>query len=150
MQQADLQDAPLKDSAADLVTMHQVLHFLEEPLRAVKEAARLLGEDGHILITDFAAHEFENYRDNYAHRRLGFSDTDMQQFLFESNFELRKTETILASDPTTPDVKIWYAVKIGELTACPRFKREKTQLPSRILSTMPTCSKDLIYCVTRG
>ena len=68
-------------------------------------------EDGHILITDFAAHEFENYRDNYAHRRLGFSDTDMQQFLFESNFELRKTETILASDPTTPDVKIWYAVK---------------------------------------
>ena len=111
VQQADLQDAPLKDSAADLVTMHQVLHFLEEPLRAVKEAARLLGEDGHILITDFAAHEFENYRDNYAHRRLGFSDTDMQQFLFESNFELRKTETILASDPTTPDVKFWYAVK---------------------------------------
>ena len=111
VQQADLQDAPLKDGAADLVTMHQVLHFLEEPSRAVKEASRLLGEGGHILITDFTTHDFENYRENYSHRRLGFSDSDMQQFLSDSNFELGETETILASDPLTPDVKIWCAVK---------------------------------------
>ena len=111
VQQADLQDAPLKDGAADLVTMHQVLHFLEEPSRAVKEASRLLGEGGHILITDFAAHDFENYRENYSHRRLGFNDSDMQQFLSDNEFELGKTETIPASDPSTPDVKIWYAVK---------------------------------------
>lgn len=111
VQQADLQDAPLKDGAADLVTLHQVLHFLEEPARAVKEAARLLGAGGRILITDFATHEFENYRENYSHRRLGFSDQDMQQFLSETGFKLRNTQTIPASDPSTPDVKIWYALK---------------------------------------
>lgn len=114
VQQADLQDAPLKDAAADLVTLHQVLHFLEEPARAVKEAARLLSEGGHILVTDFALHEFENYRDNYAHRRLGFSDQDMQQFLSDTGFEMTQIKTLPASDPTTPNVKIWHAVKTSK------------------------------------
>ncbi len=111
VQQADLQDAPLKDGAADLVTLHQVLHFLEEPSRAVKEAARLLSEGGHVLITDFAMHDFENYRDDYAHRRLGFNDHDMQQFLSENGFELTKVQTLPAPNPATPDVKIWHAIK---------------------------------------
>lgn len=111
VQQADLQDAPLKDGAADLVTLHQVLHFLEEPTRAVKEAARLLGDGGHVLITDFAMHDFENYREDYAHRRLGFSEQDMQIFLSDNGFEVSKIRTLPASDPTTPDVKIWHAVK---------------------------------------
>lgn len=111
VQQADLQDAPLKDGAADLVTLHQVLHFLEDPSRAVKEAARLLGNGGHILITDFTAHTLENYRDDYAHRRLGFAEADMVNFLKQSGFELSNTRSLPASDPLTPDVKIWHAIK---------------------------------------
>ena len=111
VQQADLQDAPLKNGAADLVTLHQVLHFLEEPVRAVKEAARLLDDNGHLLITDFAMHRFENYRDDYAHRRLGFSDQDIHQFLTNCGFEIVTTQTLPASEPMTPDVKIWHAVK---------------------------------------
>lgn len=111
VQQADLQDAPLKDGAADLVTLHQVLHFLEEPSRAVKEAARLLSEGGHLLVTDFAMHSFDTYHENYAHRRLGFSEQDMQQFLSDNGFELSQVQTLPASNPTTPDVKIWHAVK---------------------------------------
>ncbi len=111
VQQADLQDAPLKDGAADLVTLHQVLHFLEEPARAVKEAARLLGQGGHLLITDFTMHDFDSYHENYAHRRLGFSDQDMAQFLSDNEFELTQIRTLPASDPTTPDVKIWHALK---------------------------------------
>ena len=111
VQQADLQDAPLKDGAADLVTLHQVLHFLDTPENAVIEAARLLGRDGHILITDFAAHTLENYRDDYSHRRLGFNDPDMVQFLTQSGFNLLQTRRLPASDPNTPDVKIWHAIK---------------------------------------
>lgn len=111
VQQADLQDAPMKDEAADLVTLHQVLHFLDDPGHAVGEAARLLGPEGHVLITDFAAHDIESYRDNYAHRRLGFSDLDMSKFLIQSGFELTQTRSLPAADPQTPDVKIWHAVK---------------------------------------
>jgi len=111
VQQADLQDAPMKDGAADLVTLHQVLHFLEDPAHAVGEAARLLGKGGHVLITDFAAHTLESYRDNYAHRRLGFSDLDMASFLSQNGFELSQTRSLPATDPQTPDVKIWHAIK---------------------------------------
>ena len=95
-----------------LVTLHQVLHFLEKPARAIKEASRLLGENGQVLITDFAMHDFENYREDYAHRRLGFNDQDMNEFLSDYGFETLKIRTLRASDPTTPDVKIWQAVKI--------------------------------------
>jgi len=111
VQQADLQDAPLKDGAAELVTLHQVLHFLEEPVRAVKEAARLLDEGGHLLVTDFSMHEFENYRESYAHRRLGFSDQEIKMFLSESGFQTMQIQTLPATDRNTPDVKIWHAVK---------------------------------------
>jgi len=117
VQQADLQDAPLKDGAADLVTLHQVLHFLEEPARAVTEAARLLGLDGQLLITDFAMHDFDNYHEKYAHRRLGFNDQDMQHFLSDNGFEMNQTRTLPTSNPTTPDVKIWHAVKTSNALA---------------------------------
>lgn len=111
VQQADLLDAPLKDGAADLVTLHQVLHFLDNPAHAVAEAARLLGKGGHMLITDFTAHDLEHYREDYAHRRLGFSDPDMAQILDQTGFELVQLQILPACDPKTPEVKIWHARK---------------------------------------
>jgi len=89
----------------------RIFHFLDDPGHAVGEAARLLGPEGHVLITDFAAHDIESYRENYAHRRLGFSDLDMSNFLNKSGFELTQTRSLPATDPQTPDVKIWHAVK---------------------------------------
>lgn len=111
VQQADLHDAPLKNKAADLVTLHQVLHFLDNPDHAIAEAARLLCREGHVLIVDFAAHSLENYRDHYSHRRLGFSDSEMMNYLTQNDFELVQSRALPASDPNTPDVKIWHATK---------------------------------------
>ncbi len=45
--------------------------------RAVVEAARVLKPGGRVLIADFAPHELEFLRTDYAHRRLGFSDTEV-------------------------------------------------------------------------
>ncbi len=39
--------------------MHQVLHFLSEPGRAIQEAARVLAHGGRLLIVDFAPHQLE-------------------------------------------------------------------------------------------
>jgi len=111
VQQADLQDAPLKDGAADLVTLHQVLHFLDDSEHALTEAARLLGVGGHLLITDFSAHDLEHYRDDYAHRHLGFGEPEMTQMLEQAGFELVQLKTLPACDPNTPAVKIWHARK---------------------------------------
>src|SRR5688572_3222166 len=50
---------PIEQGAADLVTIHQVLHFLADPGRAVAQAARLLKPGGRLVIVDFAQHDLE-------------------------------------------------------------------------------------------
>ena len=57
----------------DVVTIHQVLHYLDDPERALAEAARVLRPGGRLLIVDFAPHELEFLRERHAHRRLGFA-----------------------------------------------------------------------------
>ena len=62
----------------DVVLFHQVLHYLDDPGAAVAEAARVMAPGGRLLIADFASHKEEFLRDEYAHRRLGFSDREVE------------------------------------------------------------------------
>ncbi len=55
VRQGDIYDLPLGDQTADAVVMHQVLHFLSDPQRAIREAARVLAPGGRLLIVDFRA-----------------------------------------------------------------------------------------------
>ncbi|MEO0400528.1 MAG: metalloregulator ArsR/SmtB family transcription factor [Pseudomonadota bacterium] len=73
----DIFSLPLDSGLADIVCIHQVMHFLAEPEAAVREAARLLAPGGRLIISDFAPHELEFLRTDHAHRRLGFSDTEV-------------------------------------------------------------------------
>ena len=50
VQQGDILSLALPDECADLVTIHQVLHYLSEPGAAVAEAARLLRPGGELII----------------------------------------------------------------------------------------------------
>lgn len=77
----DLYALPFENDSVDLVTIHHVLHFLEDPLVALAEAARVLRPGGKLLIVDFAPHEVEFLRDEHAHRRLGFSDEEVAGWL---------------------------------------------------------------------
>ena len=77
VRQADILGLPYDDNCADLVTIHQVLHYLPEPQAAIKEAARILKPGGTLLIADFAPHAFEELRQAHAHRRLGFADQEV-------------------------------------------------------------------------
>ena len=67
----DLYGLPVADDSVDLVTIHQVLHYLEYPRNAIAEAARTLRPGGRLLIVDFAPHDLEFLRSEHAHRRLG-------------------------------------------------------------------------------
>lgn len=69
-------DAP--DSGFDAVLFHQVLHYLDDPQAAVVDAARVLRPGGRIVVADFAPHALEFLRDELAHRRLGFSDREVE------------------------------------------------------------------------
>lgn len=106
VRQGDLHAAPLEDNVADLVSLHQVLHYLEDPEEAIKEAARLLSPAGQLIIVDYEDHDRDEFRTEYAHRRLGFADKDIRAWLSAAALSLTHIETISTQD-NRPDVRIW-------------------------------------------
>ena len=94
----DIQHLPFARNAFDLVTVHQVLHFLNDPERAISEAARVLRPGGRLLIVDFAPHDLEFLRERHAHRRLGFAPSAMRQWIEAAGLSL-----VTARDLTTGD-----------------------------------------------
>ena len=112
VRQGDIYDLPLGDGVADAVVMHQVMHFLGDPAQAIREAARVLLAGGRLLIVDFAPHELDYLRDQFAHERLGFSDTQVAQWLSESGLELLQRRDLLPANDAQGDkltVSIWLA-----------------------------------------
>ncbi len=94
---------------ADLVVVHQVLHYLNDPAAAVAEAARLVGPDGKLLIADFAPHRLEYLREAHQHRRLGFSDAEMGRWLAAAGLAAPEPISLPPVDATGLTVKIWAA-----------------------------------------
>lgn len=88
LRQGDIYALPVERNGFDLVIIHQVLHFLDDPARAIREVSAALAPGGRLLIVDFAAHELEFLREKHAHRRLGFSQDQMVGWLEESGLEM--------------------------------------------------------------
>jgi ubiquinone/menaquinone biosynthesis C-methylase UbiE len=99
----------LPSGCADLVVVHQVLHYLADPAAAVAEASRLVAPDGKLLIVDFAPHGLEFLRDAHQHRRLGFSDSEMQRWLAAAGLAAGDPVELPPSDDKGLTVKIWTA-----------------------------------------
>lgn len=106
----DLTETHLSSGEADFVTIHQVLHYLDYPDKAIAEAARILTKDGLLLIADFASHTNELFREKYAHRRLGFSDDDIFNW-FEKNALNLINSSLVRTSADQPDVRLWLGQK---------------------------------------
>ena len=63
--------------SADLIVVHQVLHYFDDPGRMLTQARRSLKPGGEMLIVDFAPHGLEFLRTHHAHRRLGIGEAQM-------------------------------------------------------------------------
>ncbi|MEP3045908.1 MAG: metalloregulator ArsR/SmtB family transcription factor [Roseibium sp.] len=111
VRQGDVYALNVPPRSFDVVAIHQVLHFLDDPARALAEAARALRPGGRLLIIDFAPHELEFLRDQHAHRRLGFASEQMERWLDGLDLDLEKTTDLVPgeSDETKLTVTLWLA-----------------------------------------
>lgn len=107
----DIFNLPLEGQDFDLIVIHQVLHFLDEPDRAIAEAARLLRPGGRLVIIDLAPHSFDYLREDHAHVRLGFSHQTLEDWLKKSELELLKAVDLRSGKTGSQslDVTIWIA-----------------------------------------
>lgn len=109
-------EAGSTDAGFDVVLFHQVLHYLDDPAAAVQEGARVLRRGGRLLIADFAQHDLEFLRQDFAHRRLGFSDKEVQGWFHTAGLKLTASEAIAppADAKEKLIVKIWLGQSLAK------------------------------------
>jgi ubiquinone/menaquinone biosynthesis C-methylase UbiE/DNA-binding MarR family transcriptional regulator len=115
----DIYDLALPHDSFDVVIIHQVLHFLDDSARAIREAARVLRPGGRLLVVDFAPHDLEFLRDEHAHRRLGFAGETVTQWLEAAGLDIVRQEALPPGPEGKIAVSLWLARDPRVLVAAP-------------------------------
>jgi len=109
LRQADVAATGLPDHTFDLAVAHQLLHFLDSPDMALREAARILKPGGTLIIVDLLAHQDETLRTEHAHRRLGFTSEQIERWCDGVGFDGLTEHRIDHSAGDLLPVCIWQA-----------------------------------------
>ena len=111
LRQGDIYALPKGRDACDFVLVHQVLHYLDDPGRALREAARVLAPGGRLMVVDFAPHGEEALRENHRHRRLGFAAGEISDLLRDAGLDVDAQRNLVprAGEAGKLTVSIWLA-----------------------------------------
>jgi len=113
----DLYDLPFEGHQFDIVIIHQVLHYLDEPGRAIEVAADMLIPGGRLLIVDFDAHNHDFLREEHAHQRLGFTSEEIKTWIADAHLQLvehRNLKPPKDLGETAITVSLWLAERSGD------------------------------------
>lgn len=100
----DLEAPPIDPASIDIVVFSQALHHANDPERAILRACEILRPDGRIVILDLQSHTFEKAHDLYHDRWLGFTESELRQWLKASGMKkiiIQQLET----DQSHPNLK---------------------------------------------
>ena len=81
VRQGDIYDLPVPNDSFDVVIIHQVLHFLDDGARAIREAARVLRPAGGCWWSTSRRTISNSCASEHAHRRLGFAPETVTQWI---------------------------------------------------------------------
>lgn len=110
VRRADMYRLPLADASFAAVTLHQVLHFADDPRRVLAEARRVLEPGGLLVVVDLAAHRREELRTERRHRRLGFAEAEIASWLAELGLLARPPFRLPGAELTSV---VWSALAPG-------------------------------------
>jgi len=97
----DLENPPIQPESVDLVILSQALHHAASPKQCIASCHAMLRAGGQIMILDLLQHQFEQARELYGDRWLGFAETDLHGWLEEAGF--KKIEvTVVAREDEEP------------------------------------------------
>jgi ubiquinone/menaquinone biosynthesis C-methylase UbiE len=121
IRQGDMYQLPLPSESFSAAIIHMVLHYADSPGAVIAEAARVLRDGGRLVLVDFAPHREESLRTDHAHRRLGFSDSEIDRWCRRANL-VPDSPIHLPGDPLT--VTLWSAAKPPVLAASPDMEQD--------------------------
>ncbi len=83
----ELENPPIEPDSVDVALLSQALHHAANPGEAIASAFRILGPGGQIVILDLLQHNFEQARELYGDRWLGFTESDLHNWLETAGFK---------------------------------------------------------------
>ena len=96
----DIEEPPIEHESIDLAILSQALHHAEQPQKAINSAYRILAPGGRIIILDLLQHSFDEARELYADRWLGFSESQISSMMEKAGF--KEIETLIADKEEAP------------------------------------------------
>jgi ArsR family transcriptional regulator len=112
LREGDLEALPIPDGELDAAIISLVLHHSPDPRRVLAEAFRVLKVGGRLLLVDLAPHNQTEYRERMGHVWLGFSVTQITEWLHGAQFSrVRVVSLPRDSMAKAPDLFVAMGVK---------------------------------------